>query len=138
MTSQMPLLESNLRDLRSGIIFPAYTKIMYARHMWFCGLHNNHMTGMTGFGYDLTAVSYRIAGNFRGRKLSRIGETRFSWRKLSRIARFCCAKGSHAPNFTDKTFEYSHKSSKFMKVFSLESFRYTVYLLPCSGALRRD
>ena len=70
----MPLLESNLRDLRSGFIFPAYTKIMYARHMWFCGLHNNHMTGMTGFGYDLTAVSYRIAGNFRGRKLSQIGE----------------------------------------------------------------
>ena len=44
--------------------------------------------------------------------------------KLLRIVRFCCAttKGCHAPNFTEKTFAYSHKTAKFMKVFSFESF----------------
>ena len=47
---------------------------------------------------------------------------RFSWRKLSRIAHFCCTKGPHALNFAKKTFVYSHKTVKIMKVFSLESF----------------
>ena len=46
----------------------------------------------------------------------------FSRRKLSRIARFYHAKGRHAPNFEEKTFVYSHKTTKFAKVFSLESF----------------
>ena len=34
----------------------------------------------------------------------------FSWRKLSRIACFCHAKGCHAPNFAEKTFAHSHKT----------------------------
>ena len=46
----------------------------------------------------------------------------FSQIKLLRIARFCRAKGHHAPNFVEKTFTYSHKTTKFTKVFSLESF----------------
>ena len=53
---------------------------------------------------------------------------RFSWRKLLRIARFCFAKRCHAPNFAEKTFAYSHKTAKFVKVFSLESF-YTVFIM---------
>ena len=65
---------------------------------------------------------YRIAGNFRGRKLSRIGGNSIFAEKLLRIARFCSAKGRHAPNFAEKTFAYSHKTVKFAKVFSLESF----------------
>ena len=44
-------------------------------------------------------MSYCIAGNFWGRKLLRIGE-----------------------KFTEKTFANSHKTTKFMKVFSLKSF----------------
>ena len=52
---------------------------------------------------------YRIVGNFRGRK-------------LLQIARFCRAEGRHTPNFTEKTFAYSHKTVKFANVFSLESF----------------
>ena len=39
--------------------------------------------------------------------------------KPLRIARFCHAKGRHAPNFAEKTFTNSHKTAK---VFSLESF----------------
>ena len=65
----------------------------------------------------------RISGNFWGRKLSQIGEKiRFSLRKLSWIAHFCRAKECHAQNFAEKTFAYSHKTTKFTKVFSLESF----------------
>ena len=122
MTSQMPLLESNLRDLRSGFIFPAYTKIMYACHMCFCGLHNNHMTGMTGFGYDLTAVSYRIVGNFRGRKLLQIGENPIIAEKTFMDCSLLLCQRTPRPNFVEKTFTYGHKSSKFVKVFSLKSF----------------
>ena len=40
----------------------------------------------------------------------------------SRIAHFCSAKGRHTPNFEEKTFVYSHKITKFAKVFSLKSF----------------
>ena len=74
--------------------------------MWTCDMHVFCMC------MRLTCelhVPYHIVGNFRGRK-------------LSRIARFCCAKGRHTPNFTEKTFAYSHKTAKFAKVFSLESF----------------
>ena len=46
-------------------------------------------------------VAYHIAGNFRGRKLSRIGENTI---------------------FVEKTFVNSHKTAIFTKVFSLESF----------------
>ena len=46
----------------------------------------------------------------------------FSWRKLSRNA--CCAapKDTTPPNFAEKNFVNSHKTAKFAKVFSLESF----------------
>ena len=52
---------------------------------------------------------YRIARNFRGRK-------------LSRIAPFTVPKDTTPPNFTEKTFANSHKTAKFVKVFSLEIF----------------
>ena len=52
--------------------------------------------------------------------------------KLSRIARFCRAKGRHAPNFTEKTFVYSHKTVKFAKVFSLKKFSTIWYLFSCT------
>ena len=38
------------------------------------------------------------------------------------IACFCHTKGHYAPNFVEKKFAYSHKTVKFVKVFSLESF----------------
>ena len=46
------------------------------------------------------------------------------WGKIRflRIARFCSAKGVTPPNFSEKTFTNSHKTTKFTKVFSLESF----------------
>ena len=68
--------------------------------------------------YTVKRDTYRIAGNFWGRKLVKI---RFSRRKLSQIAQFCSTKGRHATNFAGKTFAYSHKTAKFTKVFSLES-----------------
>ena len=72
-------------------------------------------------------LNYCIVGNFRGRKLSRIGwKIHLLWRKLSWIACFCHAKGHHAPNFAEKIFVKSHKTAKFTKVFSLESCPYTV------------
>ena len=65
-------------------------------------------------------LEYRIAGNFRERKLFanwwKIG---FLWRKLLRIARFCFAKRCHAPNSAEKTFAKLWNLWKFspLKVF---------------------
>ena len=70
----------------------------------------------------IRSVIYRTAGNFRGRKLSRIGENTIFAEKNLQIARFCSAKWRHTPYFAEKTFAYSHKNAKFAKVFSLESF----------------
>ena len=62
-------------------------------------------------------------GNFRGRKLSEIGEKyKFSQRKLPWFAHFCHAKGHHATIFAEKTLANGHRTTKFTKVFSLESF----------------
>jgi len=47
---------------------------------------------------------------------------RYSRRKLSWIARLCHSKERHIPNFVEKTFTNGHKTRKFVKVFSLESF----------------
>ena len=59
---------------------------------------------------------------FEGENFRELVKIRFSQRKLSWIARFYNAKECHAPNFVEKTFAYSHKTVKFAKVFSLESF----------------
>ena len=59
---------------------------------------------------------------FKGENFCKLVKIRFSRRKLSQIARFCSAKGCHAPNFAEKTLAYSHKTAKFAKVFSPESF----------------
>ena len=47
---------------------------------------------------------------------------RFSQKKLSRIAAFAAQKDAMPPNFAEKTFANSHKTAKFTKLFSLESF----------------
>ena len=72
----------------------------------------------------VSMIINHIAGNFRGRKLSWIGEKYdFSQeRTFSQIARFCQTKGCHYPNFVENFFAYCHKTAKFTKVFSLESF----------------
>ena len=46
----------------------------------------------------------------------------FRRRKLSQIACFCHTRRHHDPNFAEKTFAYSHKTTKFAKVFSLGRF----------------
>ena len=63
---------------------------------------------------------YRIAENFRGRKLSWIGEKY----DFQRLLAFAAPKDITSPsslNFTEKTFANSHKTAKFTKVFSLKS-----------------
>ena len=40
---------------------------------------------------------------------------------------FCRAKGCHAPNFAEKTFAYSNKTVKFVKVSPSKGFRYRVF-----------
>ena len=50
---------------------------------------------------------------------------RFSHRKLSRIAHWYMVsppKDTTPPNYAEKTFANSYKTSKFAKVFSLEIF----------------
>ena len=66
----------------------------------------------------------RIAGNFRGEKLSQIG-----WKIWFRIENSVdCSlvppKDTTPPNFMEKTSGNSHKTSKFTRVFSLKSLRF--------------
>ena len=68
-------------------------------------------------------VTYRIAGNFRGRKLSQIGEKDNFWgEKFHKLLACATQKDTTPPNFVEKTFTNSHKTAKFVKVFSLKSF----------------
>ena len=61
-----------------------------------------------------SAVSYHIAENFRGRKLSQIGEKYdFHWENLRRLLAFTMPKDTTPPNFVEKTFANSHKPRKF-------------------------
>ena len=62
-------------------------------------------------------MTYRIAGNFWERKLSRIGE-KYDFL----IAHFCSAKGATPQNFAEKTFVNNHKTVNFAKVFFLWKF----------------
>ena len=67
--------------------------------------------------------TYRIAGNFRGRKLSRIGEkSNFRRENFCGLLAFATPKNATPLKFHEKTFANSHKTAKFTKVFSLESF----------------
>ena len=64
-----------------------------------------------------------MAGNFQGRKLSRIGEKYdFRGENFHRLLACAVPKDATHPNFMEKTFANSHKTTKFAKVFSLESF----------------
>ena len=61
---------------------------------------------------------YRIAGNFWGRKLSQIGEKYdFCWEIFRGLLSFAAPKDATLPNFTQKTFTNTHKTTKFTKVF---------------------
>ena len=59
---------------------------------------------------------------FEGENFHKLVKNKFSQRKLLRIAQFCCAKEHLVAKFCEKTFTNSHKTVKFMKVLSLESF----------------
>ena len=68
-------------------------------------------------------VWYRIAGNFRGRKLLWIGKKyEFHGKNFHRLLAFAVPKDTSPPNFTEKTFTNSHKTAKLAKVFSLKTF----------------
>ena len=73
-----------------------------------------------------------IAGNFRRRKLLQIGEKyKFSRRKHSQIARFCCAKGHHTP----KTLQIATKQiyeSFLPRMFSATVVFRAQFQLKCS------
>ena len=66
---------------------------------------------------------YRMVGNFWGRKLSRIGEnTIFADKTFADCSLLPRQRMPRTKFFGKKTFAYSHKTAKFAKVFSLESF----------------
>ena len=54
-------------------------------------------------------MMYHIVGNFEGEK-------------FRRFLTFAAPKNAMTPNFAEKTFKNSHKTVKFVKVFSLKSF----------------
>ena len=62
-------------------------------------------------------------GNFRGRKLLQIGEKYdFRGENFCGLLVFAAPNNVTSPNFVMKTFANSHKTMKFVKVCSLESF----------------
>ena len=53
----------------------------------------------------------------------RIGEKyNFRGENFRRLLTFAAPKDATPPNFVEKTFTNGHKTAKFAKVFSLESF----------------
>ena len=69
--------------------------------------------------YSPTCTSYRIAENFWRRKLLRIGEKYdLHGENFRGLLPFAMPKDGTPPNFAEK----SHKTAKFVKVFSLKSF----------------
>ena len=65
--------------------------------------------------FSKLAFDYRIAGSFQGRKLSRFGGN-------MDCSLVLLLNDAMSPNFVEKKFANSYKTSKFAKVFSLESF----------------
>ena len=72
------------------------------------------------------AIHYSIVGNFRGRKLSQIGENMiFTEKTFAGCSLFQPQRTPH-PNFAEKTLAYSHKTAKFVKVSPSKLSCYTV------------
>ena len=64
-----------------------------------------------------------LVGNFRGRKLSQFGRNKiFTENIFADCTLVSLPKDALPPNFVEKTFTNSYKTSKFAKVFSFESF----------------
>ena len=84
-------------------------------HAFLLSRHLNH--ACLGGPQIMSHVPYRLAGNFRGRKLSQIGE-KYDFYRENFCGLLTCAvpKDATPPNFTEETFANSHKS------FSLKSF----------------
>ena len=77
--------------------------------------------------WDSHCTKYRIAGNFQGRKLSRIGEKyNFHRENFRGLLAFAVPKDAMPPNFVEKTFVNSHKTVKFVKFSPSKVFCYTV------------
>ena len=70
-------------------------------------------------------LTYHIVGNFRRRKLSRMGEKKqqqIFTEKTFADSSLVLTKDTMALNFAEETFANSHKTSKFMKILPLKSF----------------
>ena len=65
--------------------------------------------------------NYRIAGNFRGKKLLQIGEKIFTKRTFVDCS-LVPPKDAMPQNLAKMTFINSYKTSKFAKVFALKGF----------------
>ena len=65
---------------------------------------------------------YRIVENFRERTFANWSKIRFSQRSFCGLLAFAAPKDTMPQNFAEKTFTNSHTTTKFAKVFSLESF----------------
>ena len=72
---------------------------------------------------------YRTAETFEGENLRKLMKNTIFVEKLSRIARFGCAKDATLPNFAEKTFVNSHKTAKFAKVSRLPRLKFCIYML---------
>ena len=79
---------------------------------------SSHDNGEKGGGHSWGKISF--SGKLLRRKLSQIGEKYEV--KFHTLLTLAMLKDATSPNFTEKTFANSHKTSKFAKVFSLKKF----------------
>ena len=61
------------------------------------------------------------SGKLSWEKVSRIGENKSFTKKTFAACSLGATKNAMPPNFVEKTFTDSHKTSKFTKIFSLKS-----------------
>ena len=107
--------------------FILITDVKYTCSTNLFHLHARAHTWLCMYILHLWCTTYRIAGNFRGRKLSHESmKYKISRRKLSWIHHrpdIMRNKPKWAtPIFVEKTFTNGIRSTKFVKVFSLEGF----------------
>ena len=119
-TSLVPRLRGELGNEASIAVLPNYRLVANTVGLVVCGQWA-HFENPSDF--ELTAClgqTYRIAGNFQGRKLSWIGE-KYNFR-FCRLLACATPKDTTPPNFEEKSFANSHKTVNLLNFFLSRKF----------------
>ena len=84
--------------------------------------HTMHTSAVIMEGRRKKVRRYRMRETSEGENFRELVKNTILWRKCSRIAHLCRTKEHLTPKFCKKISMNRHKTAKFVKVFSLESF----------------